>query len=128
MSLDKPKRKNKPGAGRPRKVLDTKLLVQLARIHCTNEEIADMLQCDVATLTKNYSELIKESRAWGKRSLRRAQFANAIKHRNAALQIWLGKVELGQRDTTLPAPSSGSADETHVLVIDKNGSESNDQD
>ena len=96
---EKPKRKNKPGAGRPRKEVDESLIFNLAKIHCTLAEISSMTDVSVDTLERNYAELINRGKDEGKASLRRMQFASAAKG-NVAMLIWLGKQQLGQRERT----------------------------
>ena len=85
--------------GRPKLQLDYELIERLAKIHCIQQEIADMLGVSTKTLQRNkefcriYNKGIQE----GKMSLRRMQFETANKG-NPTMQIWLGKQYLGQRD------------------------------
>lgn len=83
--------------GRPKKELDERQIRELARIHCTMEEIAAVMGCSVDTLERRFADTIKEERNFGKSSLRRWQF-KAASGGNSALLIWLGKQYLGQRD------------------------------
>jgi hypothetical protein len=94
---EKPKRKNKPGAGRPRKEVDESLIFNLAKIHCTMAEISAMTDISVSTLENNFYELIQKGKEEGKASLRRSQYLAAQKG-NVAMMIWLGKQLLGQRE------------------------------
>jgi len=87
--------KRKPG--RPRKVIDEKLLFDLARIDCTLEEMASILNCNRDTLSDNYSAVIQKGKEEGKASIRRMQWKSA-QDGNIAMQIWLGKQRLGQRE------------------------------
>lgn len=50
------------------------------------------------TLHRRFRTEIDKGHEAGKKSLRRAQFDNAIKQNNTVMQIWLGKQYLGQRD------------------------------
>lgn len=101
----KKKRAKKRGVGRPRIVLAAEALAlakTLAQIRCTTAEIGSALRSaghDVSdrTLERNFGGQLKEWREAGKSSLRRAQWATALKG-NATMQIWLGKQELGQKD------------------------------
>ena len=77
--------------------LDHDLIFKLASMHCTYEEIADCVGTSVTTLQKRFKNLIEKGKAEGKKSLRRAQFEKAIGG-NVAMQIWLGKQHLDQRD------------------------------
>lgn len=91
--------------GRPRLILNEhgkELILKLSNVMCTDEEIADMLGCDIDTLKAKhnieaFSESYKKGRSQAKSSLRKWQFQNA-KNGNASLQIWLGKQYLGQTD------------------------------
>lgn len=83
--------------GRPPSEVDLALLKKLARIHCTQEEMADILGVSVDTLTRNFADAIKEARAHGRSSLRRKQFRIAERG-NVGMLIWLGKQLLEQRD------------------------------
>lgn len=77
----------------------------MCMIHCTGEEIAGVMQMDYDTLNKNckerygmaISEYIKRNSTNGKMSLRRMQWKSA-ENGNIAMQIWLGKQWLGQRE------------------------------
>lgn len=84
---------------RPKLVLDEETVYDLASIHCTDEEIACMLKCSVDTLTRGFAEVLKEGRSVGKKCIRRKQ-AELLDQGNATMGIWLGKVYLGQKDTT----------------------------
>lgn len=88
---------NAAGTGRPTKEVDGRVLAGLAAIQCTYTEIAAVLGLDESTLRTKYSEVIEKERSVGKSSLRRAQFATALKG-NATMQIWLGKNYLDQKD------------------------------
>jgi hypothetical protein len=82
---------------RPRKEIDENLVFQLASFGLTNKEIAASCDCCADTLTRNYSELIKEGHERRNGSLRRKQYEVAMGG-NAALLIWLGKQYLGQTE------------------------------
>ena len=82
---------------RPIKKVDTQAVQKLAQMHCTYEEIAEFCNVSTKTLQRSYVHLIKKGREMGKISLRRAQFENALGG-NLAMQIWLGKQHLDQRD------------------------------
>jgi hypothetical protein len=90
--------------GRPKKDIDYDLAYRLARIHCTNEEIAlcvgvsaphwyKLMKSDPALCDK-----VQKARAEGRASLRRLQWQNATQG-NVTMQIWLGKQILSQTDT-----------------------------
>lgn len=91
--------------GRPRKILTNdalKLVENLSRIMCTDEEIAQCLGASVDTLLNNdnkelFRNATEKGRANGKQSLRRKQYEVAMKG-NSSMLIWLGKQWLGQTD------------------------------
>lgn len=84
---------------RPKKEIDYDLVSKLAHIHCTQEEIADILGISSRTLQKDaeFLRVYKKGMNVGKMSLRRKQF-DAINKGNVTMLIWLGKQLLGQRD------------------------------
>jgi len=99
--------KKNPG-GRPRIEIDIENLRGLAVIHCTQDEIAAVLKISTSTLDRMLADkdgkywcAYKEGLASGKKSLRRAQVAAAMKG-NSTMLVWLGKQILGQRD--MPDP------------------------
>jgi hypothetical protein len=83
--------------GRPMKPVDEQTIQKLAQLHCTYDEIASFVGVSTKTLQRNYVHLIKKGRETGNISLRRAQFEKALGG-NVAMQIWLGKQHLDQRD------------------------------
>jgi hypothetical protein len=80
--------------------IDHDLVFKLASIHCSYEEIADVVDTSVPTLKKRFSKIIDKGRAEGKKSLRRAQFEAAVEKKDVRMLIWLGKQLLGQTDNT----------------------------
>jgi len=82
---------------RPVKAVDTEAIKKLSQLHCTYEEIAEFCNISTKTLQRNYVHLIKKGREMGRISLRRAQFEKALGG-NVAMQIWLGKQHLDQKD------------------------------
>ena len=95
----------KPKRGRPKKILNAdgeKAIENLARIMCTEAEIAAFLETTVDTLHNKQNDekfLAAKQRGTdkGKASLRRAQF-KAADNGNATMLVWLGKQYLGQKD------------------------------
>lgn len=86
-------------AGRPRLDLNVDDMEKLAAMCCTMNEIASFFGCSVDTLENNYSDIIKKGRNKGKMSIRREQYAAAMKG-NITMLIWLGKQLLDQQDKT----------------------------
>ena len=91
--------RRKAGPGRPKIVIDWDLVLKLAHIQCTQPEIATTLGVSFDTLHRHpeFAEVYKRGAEGGRKSLRRMQFESATKG-NIAMQIWLGKQYLGQRD------------------------------
>src|SRR5689334_8859350 len=87
----------KRGRGRPRKVVDAKIVREMAAIGCTAAEIGAVVGCSVDTLDRNFADALKEGREAGRATLRRMQWA-AAKKGNPTMLIWLGKQMLGQKD------------------------------
>lgn len=91
--------------GRPRKVITqegAKLIESMARIMCTEEEIAQLLDTSIDTLLNAdnkevFRNAINKGKSTGKQSLRRMQYQLAMKG-NVKMLIWLGKQVLGQTD------------------------------
>lgn len=83
-------------------------LINMIRIQCTAEEIADVFGMSEDTLgrriaerniegVKNFADLYKKHSGEGKASLRREQWKLA-QAGNPTMLVWLGKQMLGQRD------------------------------
>jgi hypothetical protein len=88
-------KKNPPG--RPKKVIQTKQVMELASIGCTMQEMAGILDCSEKTLQRRFVHVIKKGMEQFKKSLRRMQYDSA-KHGSQTMLIWLGKQYLGQKD------------------------------
>jgi hypothetical protein len=94
---------NPQGAGRPKLDFDINIVKGLAKIQCTEEEIASVLGCSVDTITRriqdnpDFADAIKSGRSFGKMSIRRMQYGSAEKG-SVAMLIWLGKQYLGQKE------------------------------
>ncbi len=78
--------------------IDAEQLRELAFIHCSVADMADIIGCSVDVLKKHYSDAINRARAEGRADLRRRQYAMAMV--NPVMSVWLGKQLLGQRDRT----------------------------
>ncbi len=93
---------------RPLKQIDEKLLAGLARIGCTVEEMASILDCSKDTLERRFAALIEKGRSEMKMSLRRQQI-RLMENGNATMAIWLGKQYLGQADRQELTGAGGQA-------------------
>jgi len=87
-------------AGRPRNLTkqDEELMEKLAVIHCSNMEIAAVLNCPSYLLSKpHYANIISKGKERGKMSLRRKMWDTAMGG-NVTMQIWLSKQYLGCKE------------------------------
>ena len=84
--------------GRPRIELDERQIVELAKLQCSNEEIASVMGVSADTIVNNFSEAISRGREMGKVSLRKAQWDKAVKDGNPQMLVWLGRFYLRQRE------------------------------
>lgn len=83
---------------RPKKYnIDKKQVQNLARLGCTNIEIADFFGCDESLIRHSYSEFLTKGRSEQKLRLRQLQW-NSAERGNIVMQIFLGKNLLGQTD------------------------------
>lgn len=94
--------------GRPLKKIDPELVGKLAAIGCTHPEIAAICGCSQDTIERRFADIIEKGKQEGKSSLRRLQWKSA-QDGNIAMQIWLGKQLLGQREPRyeLSGPNGG---------------------
>lgn len=91
--------------GRPPKPIDWDEFEKLARMQCTEEEIAAWFSCGIDTIRVacherfgcSFQDYFAEKKAIGRISLRRLQLRRAEAGSDTML-VWLGKNALGQRD------------------------------
>ena len=100
---------------RPKKYnIDKKQVQNLARLGCSNIEIADFFGCDESLIRHSYSEFLIKGRSEQKMRLRQLQW-NSAERGNIVMQIFLGKNLLGQTDkietTNLEKPLPWSYDD-----------------
>jgi hypothetical protein len=101
-TIEQPKKRR---TGRTRIEIDWEVFENLCRIQCTLEEMSGILKCSGDTIEravkrqykKSFAETFRDLKADGRASLRRVQWASAL-NGNTAMQIWLGKQHLDQRD------------------------------
>lgn len=82
---------------RPKKVIDPKLVLDLAELGCKNTEIAAVAGCSTDTIERRFAAELVKGREQLKISLRRWQL-DAARKGNVAMLIWLGKQLLGQTE------------------------------
>lgn len=112
----------KSTGGRPKKIITpdgVKLIEGLAKIMCTEEEIAQLLDTSLDTLLNAdnkevFRSAINRGKSNGKQSLRRMQYQLAMKG-NVKMLIWLGKQVLGQSDK-LDTNNNFNTDENFRLM------------
>lgn len=89
--------------GRPKIEVDLEMVESLARVGCTDEEIAREIGICLGSLKNRKKEqdfltALKKGRTGANISIRRAQFIAGVENGNVTMLIWLGKQMLGQRD------------------------------
>ena len=89
--------------GRPAFEFTPKVLLQiqdLASYMCTKEEVANIIGCHRTTLYKNKEAIEAYDRGVNvaKLNIRKSQFTLATKLNSSLMNVWLGKVYLGQTD------------------------------
>ncbi|MBU0472904.1 MAG: hypothetical protein KKF62_01940 [Bacteroidetes bacterium] len=82
---------------RPKKTADKELIMELAGLNCSLEEISRIVKISERTLQRNYADEITKGKEYVKTSLKRAQYRSAL-NGSFVMQIWLGKNLLGQTD------------------------------
>ncbi len=92
--------------GRPRKELDAEQVYKLARLGCTQAEIADVFGVGQATISRNYGSDYARAQGEFKTSLRRAQYLRAVKDKSDTMLVHLGKHWLGQGDKNASSEST----------------------
>ncbi len=80
-----------------KKAIDGEQVFKLAKLMCTQQEMASFFDVSVDTLDRRFAEEMHKGWERGKLRLRRAQLRAALKG-NVAMQIWLGKQYLGQAE------------------------------
>jgi DNA-binding transcriptional MocR family regulator len=92
---------------RPQKQIDPKLVKRLACAGLTIAEIAATLECSHDTIQRRFASELKDGRERMTSSLKRKQFAVAMKG-NVGMLIWLGKQYLGQTERVIQQPADGT--------------------
>lgn len=92
--------------GRHNIYIDKNIFENLCKQFNTLDDIANIFNCSQDTIERwckrtykqNFADIYKKFSAYGRSSLRSAQFKTAIKNENVTMQIFLGKQYLGQSD------------------------------
>ena len=116
---------------RPRKEIYQEQFEKLCGLQCTLEEIAGFFDCSEDTIERwckrtyededenpmGFADVYKKYSAAGKMSVRRWQFRSA-ENGSVAMQIWLGKQYLGQREVQDVAITNSDAQNQFAEVLD----------
>jgi hypothetical protein len=106
---------------RPQKLIDIRLVEELARIGCTEEDMAAVLDVSVDTIQRRkrssaeFCGAIKRGQAATRNSLRRLQLKKALEG-NITMLIWLGKQLLGQQDRSATQWTGEAGGPVRVLI------------
>jgi len=91
--------------GRSKTVIPEEQVLELARLHSTDKEMADFFEVPLSTFTDNFRDIIKKGRIETKQRLRKAQLKMAL-NGDRTMLIWLGKNILGQSENPLQVDDS----------------------
>lgn len=83
--------------GRNKTVIPEEQVLELAKLHCTNQEMADFFEVKLQTFMDNFRDIITKGRLLTKQRLRKAQLDLAMKGDRTML-IWLGRNILSQSE------------------------------
>ena len=83
--------------GRNKTVIPEQQVMELAKLHCTNQEMADFFDVKLQTFMDNFRDIITKGRLLTKQRLRKAQLDLAMKGDRTML-IWLGRNILSQSE------------------------------
>jgi hypothetical protein len=87
-----------PKIGRPKLELDERQVRMLARIDCTYDEIAAVMQCSTKTLHRHFKTIITDGRLEGNAHLRKRLYLEA-ENGNTPVLLHLSRVRLGQKES-----------------------------
>jgi len=91
--------------GRDKIVVPEEQVLELAKLHSTNQEMADFFGVKLQTFVDNFRDIITKGRLITKQRLRKAQLDLALKGDRTML-IWLGRNMLGQSDNPINSDST----------------------
>jgi len=94
--------------GRSKTVIPEEQVSELAKLHCTNQEMADFFDVPLQTFVDNFRDIITKGRLETKQRLRAAQLKLAL-NGDRTMLIWLGRNILSQSDNPI------NKDSTQVL-------------
>jgi hypothetical protein len=82
---------------KPRKEIDRDVVIKLARLHCSQQDIARWFDVDKNTIAKRFGEDIELAKCETRAKLRRKMLEEAM-NGNTTMLIWLSKNMLGFSD------------------------------
>ena len=91
--------------GRNKVVIPEEQVAELARLHCTTNEMADFFDVPRQTFVDNFRDIIQKNKLETKQRLRAAQLKLAM-NGDRSMLIWLGKNILGQSDQPINTDSN----------------------
>ena len=86
--------------GRDKIVVPEEQVLELAKLHCTNQEMADFFEVKLQTFMDNFRDIITKGRLVTKQRLRKAQLDLAM-NGDRTMLIWLGRNILSQSDNPI---------------------------
>jgi len=93
-------------------------VVKLARLGCTDKEIASIIDFGEESVKRHLRAELDEGRGNLRASLRKAQVEAAIAEKNPTMLIWLGKCYLGQKEPKKELEHSGKVVVEKVIFAD----------
>jgi hypothetical protein len=103
---------------RPLRDVDLALVRDLAKIHCTYDEIAAVLGVSLKIIEHRLVDIIDQARNEGRSSLRRAMWNVAVNKGNVSMLIWLSKNLLNFSDKHYLESKPTDSNENSRLVVD----------
>ena len=91
--------------GRNKTVIPEEQVAELAKLHCTTNEMADFFDVPRQTFVDNFRDIIQKNKLETKQRLRAAQLKLAL-NGDRSMLIWLGKNILGQSDQPINTDSN----------------------
>lgn len=112
--------------GRPQVIVDWEIAEELARIHCTKDEMAAVLKITTELLDTDcqrkfkipFAQWYQKFSSQGKMSLRRKMFEVAHSG-NVTMLVWLSKQHLGMKEPAVVLASSKIEREEIAMLDDK---------
>ncbi len=102
--------------GRKLKDVDEDLLVELATIQCTDQEIANVLKISLDCLARRFKDKVKSAREAGKSSLRRVMWKKAVYDENTTMMIWMSKNILGYSEKHIVESKHSDNMDKHLVI------------